>query len=54
MLCTACTSAVVGSAAVEISMYAEALKNIDSPLLPHVALILSMVQHSVKFYLSQG
>lgn len=54
MLCTACTSAVVGSAAVEISMHVEALKNIDSPLLAHAALILSVVQHSVKFYLTQG
>lgn len=48
MLCTACPSAVAGSAAVEISMYAEALKNIDSPLLVLVALVLSVEQRSVK------
>lgn len=53
MLCTACTSAVVGSAAGEMSVYAEALKNMDLPLLVQAALIFSVVEPSVKFYLMQ-
>lgn len=54
MWCTACTSAGVGPAAVEIAMCAEALKNIDSTLLVYAALILPVLWYSVKFCLTQG
>lgn len=51
MQCTTCTSAVVGSAAVETAMCADALKSIFLSLLLHVALMLSVEEHSAKFYL---
>lgn len=50
MLCSTCTSAVVDFAALEISMYAQAWKTLISLLIVHAALVLSVIQYSVKFY----
>lgn len=52
MLCTAWSSAVVGATAVETAMCAEAPRNIDKPLVVPAVLGLSVVQYSVKFYLT--
>lgn len=54
MLCTACTSAVVGSAAVEISLYAEALKTNLLAITCTADLRLFVVPYSVQFYLLCG
>lgn len=53
MLCTAQSSVVAGSAAVETAVCAEALENADKPWLVPAALVLSVTWCCCEFYLTQ-